>query len=343
MNLRLPLSLTALLALAGAAFALPEAPSIEAAKPIAKAEGRAILVELTGRDWCPGCIYLKTKILDSAAFEQAVGGKYVLVEVDYPRDPKKKAAVPAEEYARRMELLKVYGVKALPCVLYMDAEGLPYACFTQYTRTPEEYVETIVAQAEAARATRDAAFAKAATLEGMEKAEVLAEGLAALPPVCRLQYRAVLEEMAQLDPQNTLGYSTLLSDAQRREEQFAAWDTYFLEHRAALDAAAGVPENAGRTIAMCEEYLKQPGLLPELRQMVITIISEQYAFQRNIPMVYAATQRALRAAPDSPASEKLRGLLYHYEHFLLDELNIKNEAIKAADRYLQETEDEVKG
>ncbi len=324
-----------MLAMAGSALALPEAPSLEAAKPIAQAENRAILLDLTGKDWCPGCVYLKGKILDTEVMDKAMGDKYILVEIDYPRDPKKIAAIPEEERVARENIIKTFKVRGLPCVIYMDAEGLPYAVVSEYTRTPEEYIEKIMKKAEEVRAARDAAFAKAATLQGQEKAKALVDALELLPEVCRGEYKAVLEEIRTLDPENTLGYSRIEEDAALRIAQLNAWESKLKQHMAGQQGARTEPANVESTIQMCEEYLKQEGLIPEVRQKAVAVIAEGYAFLKNVPMVYAMTHRAVNEAPGTEEAARLQQLLNYYDSYLLEELKMTEAAHEAARPYMK--------
>ncbi len=335
MKTHIPAYLAALVSLAGTAFALPMAESLEAAKPIAKAENRTILLDLTGKDWCPGCIYLKNKILDSEVMDKAMGSKYVVVEIDYPRAPEKIAAIAEEERNARMDILKTYKVGGLPCVIYMDAEGLPFAVYTEYTQTPEQYMEKIMAKAEAVRVERDAAFARAATLEGMEKARALAAGLDCLPEVCRGQYKEVLGVIAALDPENTLGYSNIISDANRRLEQLKAWDKKIESHFAGQKGSRMAPENLDATIKMCEEYLGQEGLIPEVRQQVLSIIVDAHSFKRDIPMIYASAHRAMNEMPGTELAEKYQELIQYYDADLLDRTGTREAALKAAEPYMK--------
>ncbi len=340
MNMRIPVLLTALAASVFPAFSLPMAPSLEAAKPIARAENRTILLDLTGKDWCPGCIYLKSKILDSRVMDETMGGKYIVVEIDYPRDPKKIEAIPEAERAARADILKAYKVTGLPCIIYMDAEGLPFAVYTEYTQTPEEYMEKIMAKAEAVRVARDAAFARAASLQGMEKARALVAALEVLPETCRPQYTAVLREISALDPQNSLGYSRIVADAELRVRQLKEWETHLRSFMSSLPGAPSDPKNLPTVINMCEDYLQKPGLLPELRQQIILVIADGYAFQRNVPMVYASMHRVLSEDPnaDSKDAARARATIKHYDDFLLDELNMKEAAHQAAQHYTRQAE-----
>ncbi len=327
-----------MLAMAGYALALPEAPTLDAAKPIAQAENRAILLDLTGKDWCPGCIYLKGKILDSEVMDKAMGDKYILVEIDYPRDPKKIAAIPAEERVARENLLKTFHVRGLPCVIYMAAEGLPSAVVSEYTQKPEEYIEKIMKKAEAVRVARDAAFSAAAAQQGLEKAKALVAALELLPEVCRGEYKAVLAEIRSLDPENTLGYSRIEEDAARRIDQLNAWENKLKQHMESQPGFRTEPRNIEATIAMCEEYLKQDDLIPEVRQKAVAVIAEGYAFLKNIPMVYAMTIRGVNEAPGTEDAQRLQQLVDYYDNYLLAELKMTEAAHEAARPYRKPAE-----
>ncbi len=338
MKNRIPAFIAATFALAGSVFALPMAPSIEEAITIAKAENRSILLDFTGKDWCPGCIYLKGKILDSEAFDKAVGDKYILVELDYPRAPEKIAAIPEEKKKELEDILKAYKIEAFPSIVYMDADGLPYAIISEYTKTPEEYIAKIVKRAEDARAARDAAFAKAAGLQGIEKAKVLVAALEALPVACRDKYKDVLAEIREADPENTLGYSRIEEEAARRIEQLNAWEQHSKAFIKGLNGVPMAPQNIVAILGMCEEYLRQPDLIPEVRQKVISLIADSYAFQQNVPMVYATLYRGLAEDPDSDTleAEKFRKTIEYYDSFLLKELNQTEAAHQAAAKYMEQ-------
>ncbi len=326
MHTRLPSFLAAaLLAVAGSAFALPHAATLEEALPLAKEQNRSILLDLTGKDWCPACIHMETKVLGSEVLEKAVGEKYMLVEVDYPRDPKKIAAIPEDELRRREDILKTFKVRGLPCFIYLDPDGLPYAVLPTVTRTPEDYLP-IMAKAEEVRAARDAALAHASTLQGMEKAKALVAALELLPESCRGQYKAVLAEIRTLDPENTLGYSNMEEDAARRLAQLNAWEEAQKAFFASLMTHAAEAENVAKGIEMGKAYLEQEGLIPEVRQNVWRFLSEGYALQRNIPAMCEALEQAVAAAPDTELGRKIQRDLKYLHEVVLPALEVEKSA-----------------
>lgn len=301
-----------LCAMAGAAWALPQAESVEAAMPIAKAQGRDIMLEFTGKEWCPPCIHLRTKILETAEFEQAVGDKYVLVEVIFPRLPSAVAAIPEEQRNANEKLLAHHRIETgLPTVLLLDEEGFPYAQVAGARRTTAEYLKALDAAA-AVRSRRDAAFARAAGLQGLERAAALAEGLNAIPENCRDKYPDLVNEINALDPGNTLGYAGVLT----RHSNFLKQDA---ELKAIFATMRGVPDAAKleRNAKVLTEFLQREDLEPEIAQLAWRALGDTYAFQRKYLDVYKCYQEALKQAPDSRLAPRLRNALQHYETNIL--------------------------
>jgi tetratricopeptide (TPR) repeat protein len=295
-------------ALAGGAWALPQAANVEAALPIAQKEGRDIMLEFTGKEWCPPCIHLRTKIMETAEFEKAVGDKYVLVEVIFPRLPSAVAAIPAEQRNANEKLLVHHRIETgLPTVLLLDEKGLPYAQVAGARRTTADYLKELEAAA-AVRATRDAAFARAAGLQGMERATALAEGLNAVPENCRDKYTDVVNEINSLDPENTLGYAKVLTRHDNFLKQKAALDAIFQELRAKRS-----PEYYDDNIKALKKYLETPDLEPELAQMAWRALGDTYVFQRRFKEVYESYKKAYEAAPDSRLAPRLKTAVEHYE------------------------------
>src|SRR5689334_15851945 len=50
----------------------------------AKAEGKSVLMDFTGSDWCPWCIRLRKEIFDQTAFQKFADENLILVELDFP-------------------------------------------------------------------------------------------------------------------------------------------------------------------------------------------------------------------------------------------------------------------
>ncbi len=186
----------------------------EAAKAQAAKEGKDLLIDFTGSDWCGWCIRLKKEVFVHDAFKEGVKDKFVLVELDFPRNKEKIAP---ETLEQNKELGKKYAVRGYPTILLTDAEGRPYAK-TGYRRGgPDPYVAHLD-ELQAARIKRDEGFAAAKTAEGVEKAKALAAALKSMSITdgqVATFYGAVVEQIKASDPEDASGYLKGLEQAKR--------------------------------------------------------------------------------------------------------------------------------
>ena len=96
--------------------------SFEEAKELAAKDGKAILMEFTGSDWCPPCKALHKNVLSQDVF-QTVKEDYILLVLDNPRD--KTLVTPAEQEQYK-KLSAKYQVSGVPSVFLADNEGRPF-------------------------------------------------------------------------------------------------------------------------------------------------------------------------------------------------------------------------
>lgn len=176
----------------------------EAAKKKAAAEGKDLFVDFTGSDWCGWCKRLNQEVFQHEPFQKGVADKYVLVELDYPRKPETLAKQSDEIKAQNAKLQQTYQIQGFPTILITDAEGRPYAKTGYREGGPEAYL-THLAELQENKKNRDAAFAKAESQKGLEKATALFEGLQAVPEDYRGLYRSVIETIKANDPDDTTG------------------------------------------------------------------------------------------------------------------------------------------
>ncbi|MCP3920301.1 MAG: thioredoxin family protein [bacterium] len=107
----------------------------------AKKEGKDLLVDFTGSDWCGWCIKLDKEVFAHDAFLESATKQYVLVSLDFPRGAEAKAKVPNPE--RNDELQRKYEVRGFPAILLMTAEGEVYGQTGYQPGGPEKYLEHI--------------------------------------------------------------------------------------------------------------------------------------------------------------------------------------------------------
>lgn len=184
--------------LAGAVVGVGDGPrwrtDFDAALADAKAAGRDVLVEFTGSDWCTWCIRLHDEVLSSEAFDRATRERFVLVQLDFPRDA---SAMPQELVERNRQLRERLRPSGYPTILLLDGDGLPYGRLVGYQpRGPWlEAFET----AAGVRAVRDVAFDAARGERGRARAERLRAGLDVVNPTDARQYVHVLREIYEIE------------------------------------------------------------------------------------------------------------------------------------------------
>jgi len=200
---------------------------------VAKAEGKDLLVDFTGSDWCGWCVRLHKEVFAHDEFNQGVKDKYILVLLDYPRSPEAKAKVPNPE--RNAELQKKYAIRGFPSILLMNADGEVFARTGYLRGGPGAYLTHLDEIATAGKkeigeagllvkAYEDAADAdKAAAIE--KAAEALA-GLKPGQPAGKILVPVVKAGM-DADPENKAGLKlraveTLMKSGNADDDVFAA-------------------------------------------------------------------------------------------------------------------------
>ncbi len=189
------------------AFAAEWMTDFDAAKARAAEEGKALLVDFTGSDWCGWCIRLKKDVFDKPAFAKYAQDKFVLLEVDVPHNPK----FDRELLRRNRELCEQFRVSGFPTIMVMTPGGEIVGGFVGGKAGFEE-----------ARVPLDAALANAAALQaaealdGAEKVQALHAVYRQLPEELR-EASTLRERIAELDADNTTG----IRDEIRAQEQMA--------------------------------------------------------------------------------------------------------------------------
>lgn len=314
--------LTSLALLSAPLFALPESASLAEALPVAQKEKRAIMLNFTGTDWCTACIHLRTKILDSAEFDAALGDKLLLVEIDYPRTPELVNKISKEEWQRRENLLVSYRAHGLPYAVLMDEHGYPFATINGASRTTADYLPRI-RQALAIREARDEALSKASRLSGAERAQALVDALNLLPEACRDKYPDLIREITEADPEDKWGYRKYLCGTDARISQMNDLRELLSQFRGKFQ-----PEQLQTNIELLDEFLSRPDLDPDVRQEALRAKADSYAFLRDIPSMVRVMKEAYNVNPDSRLGKKLAENIRYAEEQLLPMIQAEQAADK---------------
>jgi len=93
--------------------------SFDVAADQARKEGKLVLADFTGSDWCGWCIKLKKDVFSKPEFQAWARENVVLLELDYP-----KSSIQSQQIKEQNKMLKTrYGINSYPTVLLLDPNG----------------------------------------------------------------------------------------------------------------------------------------------------------------------------------------------------------------------------
>ncbi|WP_193213742.1 thioredoxin family protein [Luteolibacter marinus] len=265
-----------------------------AAKKQAADESKDLLMDFTGSDWCGWCIKLNEEVFSHDPFKEGVKDKFVLVELDYPRD---KSLVSEETQKQNKELQAKYAIKGYPTILLADPDGKPYARTGYQAGGPEKYVSHLD-ELRAKKDTRDQAFADAAKASGVEKAKLLISALDAMgleEAVVGNFYSEVVDQIKTADPEDETGYLAKLE----AKEKFAAFEQE-------LNGFAAKQDMDG-ALAFVEKSVQSGDFEGETKQQMIATKAMILARMEKFDEAIAAIDEAKAVAPDSETAGHLDG------------------------------------
>jgi thioredoxin-related protein len=172
----------------------------KAAKARATLEGKDMLLNFSGSDWCGWCIKLKKEVFSQPGFITKAAKNYVLVELDYPQRIKQ----PARIKEQNQKLVKTYGVVGFPTVLVTDAKGRVYARAGYMAGGPEKFMGYL----EKLRKTKDegyALIARAEKAQGLEKARLLDQAVDVMSESKMEIDPEIIGQIKKLDKDNKAG------------------------------------------------------------------------------------------------------------------------------------------
>lgn len=85
----------------------------------AKQEGKLVLADFTGSDWCGWCIKLDAEVFSTPRFREWAAGRAKLLLIDFPRGKAQSDALKAQNE----RLQEKYGIRGFPTVHILDADG----------------------------------------------------------------------------------------------------------------------------------------------------------------------------------------------------------------------------
>ena len=275
----------------------------EKAKAQAAKEGKSILMEFTGSDWCPPCKALAKNVLTQDVFKTEMPKDFVLLKLDSPRDKSKQTPEEIEQYKT---LSAKYGIQGVPTIFLADAKGRPYYQTVGYSGDPaDKYVANLKEQL-GTLAKRDASFAKAENASGVEKAKHLAEGLSLVDDETALNtYADVVSEIIKLDADNKAGLKAKFEGLKNSVGFKAALE-------ATMRSSRGAPED---TLAAIDKLIAEKKPSGAALQEAI-FMKGAILFQSDKAKAKTLLLEAQKLAPESETGKRIDGIL---EQFFKDE------------------------
>lgn len=239
--------------------------NLPAAMQQAEAENKLLLLDFTGSDWCTSCIQLRRTVLDDGDFLTWAKEHFIFVEIDLPQRKK----LDAELLKQNKAVAERYGVRGLPTIMVLTPQGRVTGGFLGNIGNVKEARARLTAAITAA-----AAFEKADTLEGKDRALALMQAYHGFPSEKAFAepHQKLRDEIRKLDPDNVTG---IQEDAAVREQA-----ARFLAQRNALypnspeygqlidrQLAETLPQNKAEVLmAKCQYMLTTADSIAELEE-----------------------------------------------------------------------------
>lgn len=177
------------------------APALERAV----AEGKDVLVDFTGSDWCGWCIRLHDEVFQYDEFLAYAKQHFVLVALDFPKEGGKVwQAMPAALRARNQEQSEAFGITGFPSVLLMTADGVAYARTGYQKGGADAYVTHLESLRRSKARTERAAAAQLLAVVGDDDAQQeLEAAYGLLGEIVAERQAELLALIVRLDPEDS--------------------------------------------------------------------------------------------------------------------------------------------
>jgi thioredoxin-related protein len=286
-----------ILALCGAACRLAAMDGwltdFEEAKARAKKENKDILIDFTGSDWCAPCLRLKAEVFEKEPFKTEAPKHFVLVSLDFPREK----VLPENLKKQNDELADQYAANTFPSIILIDNSERMYARRGYEAGGSEKYMAMLAKMIER-RKQRDAAFAAAEKLQGLERAKILDAELSALQKEeALIGYDAVINQIIELDSDNKGELKAKYELIKR-----TSFGRKVLKDIQKLGDAG----NFGGALEKCDELLKQKNLPTVVQQEVYLTKAQIHDARGEQDKMIDNLQKAIDADPNSELAKNLK-------------------------------------
>lgn len=283
--------LAALLITPAAALAAGEGWShdVDASLAKAKAEGKHVLMDFTGSDWCGWCIKLNKEVFSHDEFKSQVPNDFVLIELDFPRD---KSKLTPETIAQNEKWQKKLGVRGFPSIILLTADGTAYAKTGYRPGGPDAYVKHL-GELKASKTEADALRAKAGEAEGIEQAKLYDKLL------------DMAEAGLMIDDADALMGKIIEADADGKAGLKAKYAQKQVMAKVMSLMQAG-PAKLDETLTYIDKTFADEKPTGTFAQDLHMMKAQLLMHKQDKKGALAEVNAALAAAPDSPAAARIK-------------------------------------
>jgi thioredoxin-related protein len=269
--------------------------SFEKAKEQAAKEGKPILMEFTGSDWCPPCKALHKNVLVKDVFKKEMPKHFVLLKLDNPKDKSKQTPEEIEQYKK---LSKEYKITGVPSILLSDTGGKVFYRTSGYGgQAAKVWVDDMVAKTAIPDALEDATGAK-----GLERAKLLDKALSLMGSTAAAQRKEDINEIITLDSKNKAGlkakYEGILTATEIKDSL-----------QAIMRDRGAKPDDM---IAKVDKLIKEKAPKGEALQEVLFMKSNLYFRGKKMEKAEALLREAMKIAPDSKIGKQIPSILERF-------------------------------
>jgi thioredoxin-related protein len=269
----------------------------EKAKTQAAKEGKPILMEFTGSDWCPPCKALHKNVLAKEIFKEEMPKHYILLKLDNPRDKSKQTDA---EQAQYKELAREYKVTGVPSVFLADADANPFFKSSGYSgQSADEWVEQMVGKSGIPKA-----LAKAEKAKGIERAKLLDTALTMMgSKFANESHGGKIDEIINLDAENKAGLKVKYEGA-RKAAQFKETLTQIMRGNGGAKSEV--------LAAKIDELVKKEKATGESLQEALFMKSSIMFRDKKKDEAEKLLLEAQKAAPNSGTAKRIDQILKQY-------------------------------
>ncbi len=285
------------LVLAGSSFADEGwLVDFEKAKVQAVKEGKPILMEFTGSDWCPPCKVLHKNVLVKDVFKKEMPKHFILLKLDNPRDKSKQTEAEKEQYQK---LSKEYKVTGVPSIFLVDSGGAPFFKKSGYSNQPADaWVKDMVAKTAIPEALKEADAAK-----GIKRAKLLDKALGLMGSAAAAARKGDINEIITLDANNKAGLKAKYEDILASTEIKDSMQAIMRGSRGAK------PEEL---IVKIDKLIKEKNPKGEGLQEILFFKSNLYFQTKNKKEAEKLLREAKKLAPESTIGKRIDGILSRF-------------------------------